>query len=188
MPWMARDHFVVFGGYAQLTLEGFLLQVEGWQARHDAERDPDAVLKLANAKLNPRQAERFGLVTAAGPEDVVTEADYEVNTAYARLGYSFSWEMSGLEDPIEITPYAQLDWYQNPEAIADKDFGGDNEAGLSDDGQFTKATVGAVLRPVPAVALKVDGSTHMQMFNGELVMYPEIRASLSATWELGGGR
>ena len=63
-------------------------------------------------------------------------------------------------------------------------FGGDNEAGLSDDGQFVKVTGGMVYRPDPAVALKVDGSTHIQQFNGETIQYPELRASLSYFWQL----
>jgi hypothetical protein len=45
-----------------------------------------------------------------------------------------------------------------------------------------------VLRPVSFIAVKIDGSTHTQKFNGETVTYPEIRSSFSFYWELGGMR
>ncbi|MDD9940239.1 MAG: hypothetical protein OXU20_04155, partial [Myxococcales bacterium] len=68
--------------------------------------------------------------------------------------------------------------------IAKKDLGGDGEAGISDDGKFQKYTLGTVFRPVPQVALKLDGSAHVQDFNGKSEFYPEIRISFSYLWGL----
>ena len=180
LPWMAEDEFFVYGGYLQLEMLNFLIQTEVWRADHEAVRDPDQTLLLLGADLNSRQLQRFGL-NGANPVagDVNTTANYSVTTAYARFGYT-------IELPIgDLQPYLQYDWYQNPETIASKSFGGDAEAGLSDDGEFHKVTGGIVLRPVPNVALKVDGSAHFQDFNGQSEPYPEVRASFSYLWSLG---
>jgi hypothetical protein len=40
-----------------------------------------------------------------------------------------------------------------------------------------------VIQPGPAVALKLDGSGHLQTFNGSSEFYPELRLSLSYLWE-----
>jgi hypothetical protein len=174
--WMSYDEFVVFGGYAQLTLEGLTLQAEYWQAEHSAVRDPAQVM-LLDGSLNPSQQLRF-FVNGDPAMGVNTAADYTVRTFYLRAGY---------EIPIESTqlvPYIQLDYYENPEIVAEKDLGGDGEAGLSDDGIFWKPTVGLVFRPIPYVALKIDGSLHVQQFNDATFIYPEVRVSLSFQWQL----
>jgi hypothetical protein len=181
--WMERDEFSVAGGYGQLSAAGFLLQAEFWLAHHRARRDPDRVLALLDADppLNQRQLDRFGLLDPEDPMPVVS-ARYSVKTGYVRTGYTFpvqSWT---------ITPYGQFDYYDNPEIIDDQESGGDNEAGLSDDGVFYKSTLGVVLRPVSFIAVKLDGSTHTQEFNGERITYPEFRSSFSFYWELGGMR
>ncbi len=179
--WMSTDHYMVYGGYLQLNYAGVILQAEYWESPHDAKRNPDEVLVLAQeAELNERQIARFGF-DPANPQaaDVTIDADYTVQTYYARIGYSL--ELAGIG---EIVPYAQYDFYRNPETVKQKDFGGDNEAGLSDNGEFIKYTGGVVYRPVDAVALKLDGSNHRQKFNGETVNYPEIRISFSYLWSL----
>ena len=84
----------------------------------------------------------------------------------------------------ELIPYAQYDWYKSAETIADKDLGGDDEAGFSDNGEFFKVTVGFVLRPVSSVALKLDVSDHARRFNGKLEQNPEVRLNLSYLWSL----
>lgn len=188
--WMANDHYVVGGAFAQLSLWGFLFQVEYWLAHHDARRDPHEVLKLLDADLNPRQREMFGL-NGAEPDvdDVATNAIYQVHAFYIRTGYAFDVDFGGwLDSPWQFTPYAQVDYYRNPESVRQKSFGGDNEAGLADDGQFLKLTGGLVYRPIPAAALKIDTSTHVQMFNQGVTFYPEIRVSYAYYWELGGLR
>ena len=76
-------------------------------------------------------------------------------------------------------PYFQWDWSRNPETIASKTFGGDNEAGVSDAGQFHKSTIGVVYRPIPEVAVKLDTSHHIFRFNGETTSYPELRVDFS---------
>ncbi len=177
--WMAEDEYTVIGAYLALQLDEFVFEGAYWHALHDAKRDPEAVLQLLGADLNPRQRTRFGLdgesPTAGG---VPVDVQYTVQTFYARLGYAIDTDVG------EWVPYAQFDVYRNPETISAKAFGGDAEAGLSDDGQFIKATAGLVYRPLPAIALKIDGSTHIQQFNGETVQYPEIRAALSYYWQM----
>ena len=178
-PWIANDEYYVVGGFLEANISALLFQVAYWQAIHDGTRDPDALQTLAaEAGLNQRQLERF----FEGGDPMATprlDASYDTRTFYVRSGYSLN-----LPKGIELIPYAQFDYFDDPEAIANKDFGGDNEAGLSDDGIFYKVTVGTVFRPIPQVALKVDGSAHIQEFNNETVFYPEIRASLSYLWEL----
>ena len=187
--WMAEDNFFVFGGYLQLALAGFFLQTEYWQARHDARRDPAATLALLDAGLNPQQLARFGLNGPAPTiDDVVVDVNYTVQTFYARMAYEFPLydEESGSLFQWTLTPYVQGDFYDNPETIREKDFGGDAEAGVADNGQFTKLTAGLIVRPVPAAALKIDGSVHIQEVAQQTTIYPEIRISLSYYWELRG--
>jgi hypothetical protein len=176
LPWMESDRFKVFGGYAQLQSGAWTLQAEYWRAPHQARRDPASVVEIVNnADPNSIQLARF-LVDPTQPateSDVAVEADYTVETWYLRTGYSFSSRIGRLE------PYAQWDWYRNPETIAKKIYGGDNEAGVADDGAFNKATLGVVFRPVPAVAVKLDGSSHRYQFHGSQVHYEEVRFDVS---------
>ena len=177
--WMAEDNYKVFGGYAQVNAGGFIGQAEFWQADHDATRDEASVAMLADADLNDRQLDRFftGGDPTKGP--AALNVQYSVRTAYVRAGYQVP-----IGKNASITPYGQADYYSNPETISQKDFGGDSEAGISDDGAFFKYTLGAVIRPVPQVALKLDGSAHQMQFNGETVFFPEARVSLSYMWQL----
>ena len=105
-----------------------------------------------------------------------SEANYKIKTWYIRTGYSFFTKMG------EFVPYIQWDYYENPEALANKKNGGDNEAGLADDGKFNKQTVGMVYRPDPTIAIKIDASNHSQDINGESVNYAEVRGSFSYMW------
>lgn len=181
--WMASDKYTVAGGYVEVTTGDLIVQAAGYRANHVAVRDPEKVLQLVDAGINHDQAERFGL-TSATPVvgDILTDVTYSALTYYLRAGYTFT--LGTGEQNWSLTPYAQYDFYSNPETIAKKTFGGDNEAGLSDDGKFTKATFGVVIRPTYAIALKVDGSTHSLLANDKQVTYSEIRASLSYLWEL----
>jgi hypothetical protein len=181
--WMDEDEFSVTGGYGQVTAAGFILQAEFWFARHNGTRNAQKLMELtmSDPPLNDRQLEEFGFADPDNPQPNL-DANYNVKTGYIRTGYSFpvkNWS---------LTPYAQFDYYDNPEIINDQDNGGDNEAGLTDDGVFYKSTLGLVIRPVSFIAVKIDGSTHTQKFNGETVTYPEIRSSFSFYWELGGMR
>ena len=178
--WMERDEFVVFGGYVQVQHDsGLILQAEYWQAQHDGTRDAGSLqLLAASGTLNPAQLARF-FVDGDPDAGERLDASYTVRTAYARLGYELA-----LGEHASLTPYLQVDYYSNPETVAAKSLGGDNEAGLSDDGAFQKYTVGSVIRPVPQVALKVDGSAHVQEFNGKTEWYPELRLSFSFLWGL----
>lgn len=179
LPWMAADHFNVFGGYAEMTFGNLLVQSEYWRAGHKASRDPASVVTLVQkAGLNKSQRARFlndptknqSSVTVA---DVVVSTDYVIQTWYVRAGYSFDTNIG------EIAPYLQWDWYSNPETIAKKKYGGDNEAGVADDGVFDKSTIGLVYRPVPEVAVKFDQSFHFYKLDGQNVRYPEIRIDIS---------
>jgi len=180
LPWMAADSFNVLNGYAEARVKGLTLQVEYARANHEAERDADAVLQiLANTDLNSSQMARF-LVDPNGsttdPANVSTVGDYTVQTWYFRAGYSVDTRKG------EVGPYVQWDWYENPETIASKKWGGDNEAGVADDGTFSKGTMGVLFRPIPQVAVKLDGSAHFYTFHGEKVSYPEIRFDVSYTF------
>ena len=176
MPWMSADAFSVIGGFTEIIHEGLTLQGAYWYSSHDALRNPESIVNLVNGTtLNSNQLNRF-LIDPTGPleqANVNTDGSYAINTWYLRAGYSIYTSRG------EIAPYLQWDWYDNPETIASKKWGGDNEAGVSDNGTFNKATVGVVYRPVPNVAIKLDGSSHIYKLNGEQVQYPEIRFDVS---------
>lgn len=177
LPWMEKDDFSVIGLYAQYDMNNLKLQFAYWSSDHDATRDAASVVTVVeNAGVNAAQRARFLKdPTAAVTEDNVNlDGDYEVNTWYVRAGYSFY-----LESGAELVPYFQWDSYENPETIQNKDYGGDNEAGLSDDGAFSKSTIGVIYRPIPQVAFKLDSSTHFQKFNGKDESYSEIRFDAS---------
>jgi hypothetical protein len=182
LPWMASDRFKVFGGYGQVQSGAWTLQAEYWRAPHQSRRDPASVVEVVNnAEPNSTQLARF-LVDPTQPateSNVAIEADYAVETWYLRKGYSFSSRIGRLE------PYAQWDWYRNPETIANKTYGGDNEAGVTDDGTFDKATLGVVFRPVPAVAVKLDGSSHRYRFHGSRVHFRVIVNAANPASSLG---
>lgn len=192
VDWMAKDSFQVFGGYAQLHLDALLFEAEYWRAPHDGQRDPAAMAEVCATAVNADQWAHFHCAEAANlaseddakrakAEQILgAKASYSVQTAYVRAGYAID------TDAVEVTPYAQYDYYSNPEIVREKDVGGDDEAGLADDGTFSKFTLGVILRPDPAVALKVDGSAHMQSINRKTEIYPELRVSLSYSWQLGG--
>lgn len=177
--WMSKDQYFVTGAFAQLTLSRFTFQTEYWYAGHDAQRDPTLVGKLADVGLTPWQLQRF--FNNGDPTQGTTNAavKYAVQTFYFRTGYEFS--LGGLST---LTPYLQLDWYQNPEEIIPKKYGGDDEAGRGQGGQFFKYTAGGVFRPVPQVALKLDYSTHAYVVQNQLALEHEVRASFSYLWEV----
>ncbi len=191
LPWMASDKYSVLGGYAQAKFGGLLVQGAYWTAKHNAVRDPAKVLSINRGRLNQRQLERFGLdVASPTTADVKTEAKYDINTYYIRFGYTLP---EGFIPGVtwELTPFLFLDYYSNPETIAKKSDGGDNEAGVSDDGKFTKPTIGIAIRPNSSVALKIDASTHQYKWTdpadvaagSKNVHYEEIRFDLSFFFE-----
>jgi hypothetical protein len=180
LPWMDGDRFVVAGVFLEKQIGKLLIQSEYYHAAHDALRNPEAVLNLVqNAGINDAQRERFLISDSDDPnnelttDDVRTVAKYNVHTWYIRLGYNIQSNVG------QFVPYVFLDWMKHPEAIQNKDFGGDEEAGLSDDGIFWKPSAGLVYRPIPNVAIKLDGSYHMQKMNGQNVAYPELRLDFS---------
>jgi hypothetical protein len=185
VPWMSEDWYAVVGAFAEYRLKNLFVQSEYWYARHNAVRDPAAVLNIVqNAGISPSQRARF-LGASAGlpdasltPADVVTAVSYAVQTFYIRAGYTFVMPI-GL-----LTPYAFFDWMSQPESIQNKDFGGDNEAGFADNGHFFKPSVGVVYKPVEPVAIKLDSSAHIQTFNGRTEIYPEFRLDVSFAFTL----
>jgi hypothetical protein len=175
-PWIARDSFVVSNLYAEAKPGSFTFQAEWAVANHEAARDKASVVTVVNsAGVTALQRSRFLLnpAGAVNTANVRTDANYRVSTWYVRGGWSKETKWG------EVGPYFQWDAYSNPEMIGTKKYGGDDEAGLSDDNKFTKGTAGVVFRPVPTVALKVDGSLHRYRLNGHAVSYPEIRFDLS---------
>jgi hypothetical protein len=176
LPWMASDDFMVFGAYTELQFGKTSVQGAWHRATHDANRDPGSVVQVINnANPNTAQMTRF-LVNPAGAvnaANVRVVGDYDVTSWFLRAGHSVATKHG------EFVPFAQWDYYSNPETIQSRTWGGDNEAGLSDDGTFNKGTLGVVYRPIPEVAFKLDTSMHFQDFNGDGEAYPEIRFDVS---------
>jgi hypothetical protein len=180
LPWMDGDRFAVAGVFLEKQMGNLLIQTEYYNAVHDAVRNPEAVLEvIQNANINETQRERFLLSNTDAPnedltiDDIRTLVKYNVQTWYVRLGYNIQTNVG------QFVPYLFLDWMKHPEVIQDKDFGGDEEAGLADNGIFWKPSAGLVYRPLPNVAIKLDGSYHIQKFNGQTVAYPELRLDFS---------
>ncbi len=178
LPWMSEDKYGVFGGYMKLKWQGLTVKAAYWQAKHSAKRDPTAVMAVYDGtSLNEHQLNNFFDGATPDLANVVTKAEFDVKTYYIQLGYTLPKALTpGL---FEVTPYLFWDVYENPETIADKDFGGDNEAGVADDGVFAKPTFGIAIKPVPQIAIKIDGSAHLYKENGKDVSYNEIRADIS---------
>jgi hypothetical protein len=177
--WMKQDNYFVTGAFAQLNYKRLQVQAEYWYAGHDAQRDPAAVAQLAAGNLTSWQLQRY--FVDGDPNNGPTSAavKYAVQTFYVRAGYQIA-----LTEEATLTPYVQFDWYSNPEIIAKKSLGGDNEAGRGDGGRFIKLTAGGVFRPVPQVALKLDYSTHVYDVSKQIALEHEVRASLSYLWEV----
>lgn len=180
LPWMDGDHFLLTGLFGEKQVGKINVQVEYWVASHDALRNPENVLTLVReAGINPQQRQRFLGTSSSKTDDELTTADvvvpvsYNVKTYYIRLAYNIDTKHG------QFVPYVFLDWMSHPEVINNKTYGGDKESGLADDGIFTKTSAGLVYRPIPTVAIKLDGSIHSQKFNGQSVDYPEIRLDLS---------
>ena len=180
LPWMANDKFNVIGGYFEGNIGRLTLQTEYIVSSHKAERDPGSVVQVVNnAGLFNTQLKRFlSNPDSVSESFVITDVKYKVQTWYVRAGYSFETEIG------EVAPYVQWDWFSNPETIKSKKWGGDNEAGASDNGKFNKSTVGILYRPIPSVAVKLDQSFHFYKLNGENVNYPEIRLDFAYTFGL----
>ncbi len=179
LPWMAADNFNVFGGYTEMMFGNLLFQFEYWISEHNAQRNPASVVTIVkNAGLSRTQLSRFLVNPAKNPAnvtegDVIQFTNYSIQTWYVKVGYSFETGIG------EIAPYVQWDWYSNPEIIAKKEYGGDNEAGVTDDGSFNMSTVGIVYRPIPAVAVKFEQGFHFYIQDAQNVRYPDLRLDIS---------
>ena len=189
---MASDKYTVFGGYVKTQWSAFTVKAAYWTADHKAVRDPEQVAELVYADLNDRQTQRFGLatydpLTAADDYSMInTTANYTISTYYLRLGYTIpGGTIKGVN--WEITPFVFWDYYENPETVGSKGFGGDNEAGVSDDGKFTKPTIGVAVKPLANVTFKIDASSHLYKWTdpdnvsagSQNVHYEEVRFDLS---------
>lgn len=184
-PWMAHDGYRVFGGYGRLNIGNFLLQAEGWISPHQAVRDPARVVVVAqNAQhFSDANRARMGLVGPTySPEQVTTAADYTYRTFDVRAAYTF--ELGGNDDAAEITPYVNVDYIKNSESIADPAYGGDGQAGESPSGVMMHARIGAVFKPVPVVALKLELTRAMVDYGNQWATDNEVWVSLSYQWSL----
>ena len=184
LPWMDGDHYQVYGGFVEKKLGNFLIQAEYWASPHNAERNATNTLELIeNGGINEMQRANFlgenaGIDNSLLTEnDIITKVNYTAQTAYIRLCYTINTKKG------QFVPYFFYDWMSNPEVIQSKSWGGDNEAGLSDDGQFSKPSLGVVYRPIQSVAIKLDGSLHVQEYNGQRTTYPEIRMDFSFAFD-----
>lgn len=172
LPWMERDKFNVFGFYAQYTKNSTIIQLAAYDSHHQGERNLVSLQALCNstdANLNGRQLSRFGC--GGSPN---RESKYASKTVYLRLGHTIPLKRWG-----NVTPYVQFDQFKNEEIIGNLAYGGDNEAGISDDGQFFKYTGGLFFQPFFAVAIKTDYSRHIQTVAGKNTSYGEGRVSFS---------
>jgi len=190
-PWMASDKYNVMGAYAEAHFSALTLEVAYWKSNHEAVRDPNLVVDLYNTgtRLTKLQQERMGLdaySTSNNISDIKTDGTFEIDTYYLRAGYDIpGGTIPGIS--WELIPYLFWDYYSNPEVIGKKKFGGDNEAGISDDGKFSKSTFGISIKPVDNVAIKLDGSSHMYKWTdlgtpgatSEDVHYEEFRFDVS---------
>jgi hypothetical protein len=177
---MNGDRFSVVGIFFEKQFGNILLQTEYYNATHRAERNAESVLSIIqNASIHETQRNRFlqrnsNLANEdLTVDDIRTDVKYNVETWYIRLGYNVQTDIG------QFVPYVFLDWMRHPEAIQSKKYGGDEEAGLADNGVFWKPSAGVVFRPLPNVAIKLDGSYHIQEFMGKQTMYPEIRLDFS---------
>lgn len=182
LPWMSKDKYTVFGGFLETVLfNNLLIQCAYWQSNHQAERNPNSILDLINnGSINSKQKDRFLVKDALtkdskslSEQDVISTANYNIQTYYLRFGYSINSEIGS------FTPYLLFDWMSNPETIRTKKYGGDDEAGYSDNGVFFKPSLGIVYKPTDSVAVKIDSSLHTQKFNGKEESYPEFRGNIS---------
>lgn len=176
--WMESDRYNVIGAYTEFNTNRWKIQGAYYNASHDAVRSGDFLQTNfgADSGLNQRQLDRLCNGNCATATN--SDANYTIETWYVRAGYNIQTEVG------QFVPYVQWDYYSNPETIANKDLGGDNEAGLSDDGKFNKQTLGLVYRPVPVAALKFDASNHAQKIDGKNTNYTEARFSYSYIWSL----
>lgn len=178
LPWMSSDKYSVFGVFSEVRRGNLSVKAAYFTSKHDAIRDADRVVALANSGLlNTSQAQRM-LTSGTDPitatnGDVIVDGSYTINTWYLRLGYDVNTTKG------KFTPYFFLDHYENPEVIQNKGAGGDNEAGAADNGIFLKPSLGVVYKPIDQVAIKLDASRHYYEFNGANESYPEIRLDFS---------
>ena len=139
LNWMNSDRYKVLGAFTELIKGGTKLQFAYFVADHDAKRSGSKLQSLSTAALNNRQIQRLcnGNMSTCSDSGV----NYKVKTWYIRAGHTFNTSMG------DFTPYVQWDFYDNPETVATKSNGGDNEAGVADDGKFKKQTLGVVYQP-----------------------------------------
>ena len=175
--WMESDSYHVYGPYTEVNMGNLQFQVAFFFSSHEAKRSGTKVQSLASdTTLNAQQIARICGGNCATASDSLTA--YDIRTWYVRLGYTMSTKAG------DFIPYVQWDYYKNPETIKNKTYGGDNEAGLADDGEFTKQTLGLVYRPYDVLAFKFDASNHNQKIDGRSQNYMEGRFSYSYIWHL----
>ena len=182
LPWMDSDKYNVFSAYFTARFDQLIVKGAYFTSNHNVRRNPDAVATVyQNTNLNASQVANFygsnysGNYSAA---DVIVNDEYVVSAYYLRLGYRIP--RNQIPGKIsDVTPYFLIDGYSNPETIASKSWGGDNEAGVADDGKFFKPTFGFVFHVSPHVVFKIDASSHYQKINGNTEHYNEIRMDFS---------
>lgn len=185
LSWMEKDKFSVFGVFIEKKVGHLLIQSEYYVSPHNARRNTTQTLEIVNeASISEYQRNRFldenyiksnATLTEA---DIIQDVSYVAQTWYIRLGYDISTHVG------QFVPYLFFDYMSNPEIIQNQNYGGDNEAGVSDNGVFYKPSLGVLYRPQQEVAIKLDASVHTQKVNGSLVSYPEIRLDFSFAFDV----
>lgn len=184
LPWVDKDDFQVYSLFLEKTFGDFLIQSSYTISPHNIERNQENVLTLVkDARINKIQRERFLGANASKTNANLTAQDVVVNTSYlsksfyVRMGYVLRTKIG------QVVPYLLIDYMHNPETIQNKQYGGDNEAGLADNGEFIKPSLGLAYRPQPEVAIKFDASFHSQTIDGLRVNYPEFRLDFSFAFD-----
>lgn len=184
LPWVDKDNFQVYSLFLEKTFGSFLIQSSYTLSPHSITRNKENVLTLVSeGGINRAQRERFlganasKATTDLTEQDVVSGTTYVSKSFYIRMGYVIR---SGIG---QIVPYFLMDYMHNPETIQNKQYGGDNEAGLADNGEFIKPSLGLAYRPQPEVAIKFDASLHSQTIDGNRISYPEFRLDFSFAFD-----
>jgi hypothetical protein len=87
-------------------------------------------------------------------------------------------------DPIELTPYVNVDYIHDVESVSDPAFGGDGAAGESTRGIAMHYRLGLVAKPVQQIAFKVEATHAMYGFGTGFGSDEELWISASYQWEL----
>lgn len=174
--WMRHDAYQVVGLYGALELGALNLDAAWFQASHEAERDPNAVLAFVDGLTRRRRVRYLRDPDRIELDQVRTEVDYQVQSI--RLAARYRLETGA----GAVVPHGRLDVHVDGERLPPKR-GGDDESGLADDGRFFVPTAGVAWWPLAGLAIKAEGALYFIEHEGEDRAFPELRAAVAWDWE-----